>query len=286
MKMVLYTAALIAFAIPATAGESGLSFDHQLHVEEVELECEDCHAEVGSSTSLHVTLRPGKPVCVDCHDLGDTSLCGDCHVGPGKPTGYGDLVSNVDLFSHASHVGDMECEKCHGGAPEYSGKPVKSDCRNCHLTVANQEDCSLCHSAGRHNVPESHEGMWEYWHGVVAGSDVSHCTDCHVQDDCEQCHAGDNVRPRVHVLNFEFNHSLEARASRIECGTCHIDPQFCAECHAANLIIPQSHADPGWRNGPVHGPEALFEIDSCVSCHDAGTAVPATCGGVGCHVGG
>jgi hypothetical protein len=288
MKQLLCVAALIAFAIPAAAGvnQSGLSFDHRLHVEDVGIECTDCHGDVASSTSLHETLRPAMSVCADCHDVEDVDLCGDCHLEPDNPTGYEGLVSTVDLFSHASHVGDMECAKCHGGAPEYSARPVKSECRSCHLTVANLEDCSLCHSKGRENVPESHEGMWEYWHGVAAGSDVEDCTDCHVQDDCEQCHAGDNVRPRVHPLNFEFNHSLEAKASRIECGTCHMDPQFCGECHAANLIIPGSHADPGWRSGPVHGPEALFEIESCISCHDAGEAVPATCGGLGCHVGG
>lgn len=287
MKTLLQLAVLLALASPAAgSGSSDLTFDHRLHVEDAEVACEDCHTGVAASTSLAETLRPAMEVCGACHDVEDTDGCGTCHLSAEEPAGYAPHAPVVDLFSHAAHVGRMDCAQCHGGAPEFAGAPQKSECRSCHLTAANYEDCSLCHSAGRELVPESHEGLWEYWHGVTAGANDATCYQCHVQDDCQQCHGGDNVRPRVHPLNFEFNHSLEARASRIECGTCHMDAQFCAECHAANFVLPETHSEPGWRNGAVHGPEALFEIDSCIACHDAGEAVPSTCAGSGCHVGG
>ncbi len=285
MSTLLALAFLVAPAL-AAGSDTGFEFNHEMHVEDVGLECADCHGVVGESTSLLERFLPGKPQCGDCHDLGDVKACGTCHTNADAPSGYAVGTATVDLFNHAAHSGTMECAQCHGGAPEYSADPVKSDCRACHTTVANFQDCSLCHSTGRENIPENHDGLWEHWHGVTAGSDPVSCENCHAQDDCQQCHAGDNLRPRTHPLNFEFNHGIRASSNDVECGTCHMDPSFCSECHAANLIIPQTHADPGWRSGVVHGPEALFEIEACISCHDAGEAVPATCGGSGCHQGG
>jgi hypothetical protein len=286
MKTTITLLALLVLALPARAG-SGLIFDHQLHVEDVELECDYCHAGITESKNLSERYLPGKPECADCHDVGDMETCGTCHADAEDPAGYAATVPAVDLFSHEAHVGSMECAECHGGAPEYVSAPAKADCRGCHATVANYEDCSLCHSAGRHHVPESHEQNWETWHGIVAGSDTDEaCMLCHVQDNCQTCHGGDNVRPRVHPVNFEFNHSIEAKTARIDCEVCHNEPAYCAECHAGYGIIPQNHAEPGWQNGQVHGPEALFEIESCIACHDAGEAVPASCAGSGCHQGG
>lgn len=270
----------IAFA------ETGFRFDHALHVDDVGLGCADCHGGIAESTSLELRVRPGKPECAPCHDLGEPDDCGICHLNGSDPTGYAPGPATVDRFNHQAHLGLMDCADCHSSPTGYASEPVKSECRTCHTTLANYEDCSLCHSAGRDNIPESHTGLWQSWHGVEASSGAIRCEDCHVQDDCEQCHGGDNVRPRVHPLNFEFSHAVEARASTIDCEDCHTDQTFCSACHAANMVIPQTHAEPGWRDGMVHGPEALFEIESCIACHDAGTAVPATCGGSGCHQGG
>ena len=285
MKTMITLLALLALASPSLA-ESGLSFDHQLHVEDMELECDMCHGGITESSTLLESYLPGKPECSDCHDLGDTDACGTCHTNADSPAGYVPTESAVDLFSHAAHAETMDCSACHGGSPEFTAKPAKADCRTCHATVANLEDCSFCHSAGRHNVPESHEMNWETWHGVVAGANSDDCLVCHVQDDCQACHGGDNVRPRVHPLNFEFNHSIEAKVARIECEVCHNEPTFCADCHSGYGVIPMNHAEPGWQNGAVHGPEALFEIEACIACHDAGEAVPASCAGSGCHEGG
>jgi hypothetical protein len=285
MKTMIAVLALLALAHPALAG-SGLNFDHQMHVEDVELDCATCHEGVAESANLLDRYLPGKPVCSGCHDLGDTDECGTCHVDGDEPVGYVAEAATVDLFSHVKHSGSMECGVCHGGAPDYASAPAKADCRACHATVADFQDCSFCHSAGRHNVPESHEMNWETWHGVVAGSDSDACLVCHVQDDCQACHGGDNVRPRAHPLNFEFNHSLEAKVSRVDCEVCHNEPAYCEECHSGYGVIPRNHTEPGWQNGAVHGPEALFQIESCIACHDAGEAVPATCAGSGCHEGG
>jgi hypothetical protein len=285
MKTILCAIVLIALAHPA-AGESGLIFDHALHVDDMGLECQDCHAGVADSVNLLERYRAGKPACGDCHDLGDVDTCGTCHLDADEPAGYASAPVGVDLFSHAAHAGRMECDSCHGGAPEYAGAPVKSDCRTCHQTVANYEDCGLCHSAGQRYVPETHQSdNWANWHGIRAGSNTDDCMLCHVQDSCQQCHAGDNVRPRSHPLNYEFNHSVDARVNRIECEVCHTEPAYCEECHSGYGIIPLNHAEPGWTNGSVHGPEALFDIQSCIACHDAGEAVPATCAGSGCHKG-
>lgn len=288
MMKLCWMLVLVVLGTPALASEdaTGFSFDHRLHVEDAGAACGDCHSAMATSNSLLTRSMPGHDECSACHDLDDTDACGTCHVDAEDPSGYAAKQSQVDLFNHESHVSSMDCDDCHGGAPEFTAKPAKADCRGCHATLANLQDCALCHSAGAHNVPQSHDGLWEWWHGVAAGSNAVSCTECHVQDDCQKCHGGDNVRPRAHPLNFEFSHALDAKSSRVDCTVCHTEPSYCADCHAANFVIPQTHAVPGWRSGVVHGPEALFSIESCIACHDAGEAVPATCGGSGCHQGG
>lgn len=261
------------FAATAVAGEEtsvGIYFDHALHAEQ-DLECDACHEAAWTSRLGSDWLLPEKDTCADCHDVDDDESCGMCHVDPEDPVGFAETESKVDLFSHAAHVGaQMECGGCHGADLAMLAMPAKSECRSCHVTASDLADCSLCHTEGAEYVPASHGPMWEAWHGVEAGHDAQSCANCHAQVDCQDCHAGDNVRPRSHRLNFAFDHSVEARAGEAECATCHFEPSFCNDCHAGEGIIPSNHFEPGW-TGNLHGVEALLEMESCISCHETGT---------------
>jgi hypothetical protein len=57
----------------------------------------------------------------------------------------------------------------------------------------------------------------------------------------------------------------------MQCGTCHEDRSFCNECHASMNILPANHYRPGWvtASGGKHSDEAEFDLESCMSCHEA-----------------
>ena len=184
----------------------------------------------------------------------------------------------MDLFSHAAHVGQgMACADCHGPV-EALMAAAKSECRSCHVTQTGLSDCSLCHSDGADYVPDNHGGGWESWHGVEAGAISADCSNCHAQNDCQQCHVGDNVDPRVHPLGFELSHALEARMSTVDCAVCHEEPQFCVSCHASAQVLPWNHSFADWvlgsGDGGRHGLEASLDLESCIACHAAGDGDP------------
>lgn len=266
---------------------SGIAFDHALHVTDMEMECDTCHAVAWTSKRGTDVLRPEKAICADCHDVEDFDACGTCHVDGDDPAGYAEIEVKVDLFSHAAHVeAGYECAACHGADPAaLRPMPTKAECRSCHVTASDLQDCGVCHSAGAEYVPSNHGPGWEWWHGVEAGHDSQACSNCHAQVDCQDCHSGDNVRPRSHALNFAFNHAVQARANETECATCHSDASFCSSCHVAEQVLPRNHSRADWvmpsGDGGAHSIEATFDIEGCVACHDAGPDSPicANCHG-------
>jgi hypothetical protein len=123
-------------------------------------------------------------------------------------------------------------------------------------------------------------------HATSARLDQATCETCHTQKDCQDCHSGDNVRPRTHRLNFEFDHALDARSNELECQSCHEDQTFCSSCHASEQVLPQNHSSSDWvldagLGGGRHAVEGRFDLESCIACHDdgAGSPVCADCHG-------
>ena len=276
------TALLLCVATAVLAADyskSGIMYDHALHAE-MGMECVECHEGAWESEAGTDLLLPEKASCANCHDVESMDNCGLCHIDVDDPWGYAEKVSAVDRFSHVAHVeSDMDCATCHGPAEAIVAAPPKVDCRSCHTTAADLQDCHVCHSQGEEYVPDDHVVGWELWHGVEAGHDQQNCSNCHAQVDCQDCHSGDNVeRPRSHRLNFAFDHAWEARGNQIECATCHMDPGFCADCHRQNDVLPRNHSRADWLlptgDGGAHGTEALLEMEGCISCHDTGASDP------------
>ena len=58
-------------------------FQHNLHIDDMELNCSDCHAGV---TSEDGKIFPEERFCLECHD-GDTAdnSCEYCHSNPDTP---------------------------------------------------------------------------------------------------------------------------------------------------------------------------------------------------------
>ena len=162
----------------------------------------------------------------------------------------------------------MVCADCHGSASA-PVIPSHETCRGCHPTASGLGDCGVCHAAGEPIVPADHVPQWLAYHPVDAGWDQDRCTECHTQSDCQECHSGDNVRPRTHALDFAFTHALVARSNEAQCTSCHQDAGFCSSCHLAERILPQNHSRGDWvfgRGGGRHAEEARFDLESCIAC--------------------
>lgn len=282
------TTILILLTLPLIAAAQSpdrIIIPHDVHFEN-DVDCATCHDGVESSTSALEVFRPDMDTCADCHDVDDDDTCAMCHTDVDTAGEWTPGVFGASLFNHAAHVGDgMDCTACHGdpGAPTM---PVKADCRACHDTADAYTDCRLCHDGGFELTPADHGGDWEHLHGLEARLDGDRCEECHGPSACLECHAGDNVAPRVHELGFAWNHGMVARSGELECTTCHQEPADCVSCHRAERVLPLNHSRADWlspMDGGAHAVEGLFDLESCVACHDAGASEP-TC--ARCHEGG
>ncbi|MFH1680744.1 MAG: cytochrome c3 family protein [Candidatus Eisenbacteria bacterium] len=287
-RLLLLATALTLLTLQAGRGPEGSERDtiraaHPAHHENG-LACEVCHGSAGASRSGADNLLPSKGTCADCHDVEDAADCGRCHTKPDSPTAAARVAETARLFSHESHLSrGMECEECHGdpaGDPRLPEKPL---CRTCHSTAAGFADCEVCHATSEALLPLTHSKGWLWFHGADARTAGESCAGCHTEAGCQDCHAGDNVRPRSHGLDFVFGHALEARGRETDCVSCHDEASFCVSCHVAERVYPENHSRADWvlSDGGRHSEEALFEMESCVACHgDAGgSPICADCHG-------
>lgn len=282
----IITLLCLAGAAAAQDGPDTIIFPHGFHFEN-DAACLDCHDGVEASVTADDVFRPDMDACADCHEVDDDETCTMCHTQPDEAGDYEALIYGAALFSHAAHMGaGMECAACHGDpAADQPLLPGKADCRICHETAEDYGDCRLCHASGTELLPVSHDAAWSAHHGIVARDDQDRCAQCHTQTTCQECHAGDNVRPRSHPLNYAFSHAMDARSNSMECAVCHEDPRYCTACHLAERVLPTSHSQTGWVNGGDggrHAQDGVFEIESCIACHDGGEASPAC---AACHGG-
>jgi hypothetical protein len=283
MGMVVVTTAFLGEG--NTAEPDSIRQVHAIHAEN-DLECADCHQEATTSMSGLDLLLPSMDTCSNCHDVDDDSECGVCHTNTDDPQSYPERPELVQNFSHAAHAGaDMACADCHGNdAGKEPHMAAKATCRGCHSTAADFVDCGQCHAASEPRVPLDHSAEWVSTHGLEAGWDETSCMNCHAQVDCQDCHSGDNVRPRTHGVDFAFDHALVAKSNEFDCASCHADPQFCSDCHASQQILPREHSRGDWiagTDGGRHAMEGRLNLESCVACHDEGATAPicANCHG-------
>lgn len=278
---------MLALLLPlACLAQDEIIFPHDLHFEEG-VECATCHDGVAEATSIARRFRPEMDVCADCHEVDDDEQCTMCHTSPDDAGDYPVPVFGAQIFPHAPHsAAGLECATCHGDpASEHPSMPGKPECRACHATQDFFADCALCHADPARPLPADHRAGWRFDHGPIARTEPAACYQCHTETGCQECHAGDNVRPRSHGLNFVFGHAIEARGNELECATCHQDPQYCSSCHVAERVMPRSHSRADWTSstdGGRHALDAVFEMEQCIACHDAGSSAP-TC--ARCHGG-
>ena len=143
---------------PANAVLQPIQFNHQLHIQEVGLECADCHKYF--ATGQHSGL-PTLADCMECHEGGMTEspeeqkLLQMAQADPTTP--FLKLFTMPDhvFYSHRTHVtaAGLECETCHGDIADTTVPPevplmriTMDTCLDCHTRNGVNNDCTRCHS--------------------------------------------------------------------------------------------------------------------------------------------
>jgi hypothetical protein len=280
----IVTLLLISFGY---AQKADLIFSHSFHVIDVEAECIACHSLAEESAMSSDNLLPDMEACYQCHD--EDSECTLCHKDPDNAIAYPRITSYISNFPHATHIANgAECSSCHTGVKDSenisdSHLPSMVKCQTCHDDLEKANYCIDCHAASEDLRPTDHKMDWSKSHGMSSQL-VQDCKSCHSENQCLDCHQGDNLDRKVHPLNFVHNHSLSAKGNKDNCYTCHEELSFCSDCHRQELVLPRSHNSAGWSNlsnGGRHARDARMDLDSCQSCHSDtnGEPICAQCHG-------
>jgi cytochrome c553 len=142
---------------PARPVSQPIAFNHLLHVEELEIECEICHELY--RTSQHSGL-PTLTICLGCHEDALTDKPEEQRVrdlaGAGEDDVFRKLFKLADhaFYSHRRHVtqGEVPCETCHGSIADTTTPPERplvritmDFCAECHERLGLESDCTACH---------------------------------------------------------------------------------------------------------------------------------------------
>lgn len=134
-----------------------ISFSHDMHVNDVDLECSFCHDGVTIGPMAGI---PSISTCMLCHTAVATdresvqamvSDYWDRGQEPPWQRVYGWLEEDHVRFNHAPHVlNGVECSTCHGNVPEMTvAEPVIEHtmgfCVSCHEQSGASNDCVVCH---------------------------------------------------------------------------------------------------------------------------------------------
>ncbi len=143
-------------AAPSPPLEQPIAFNHRLHIEDVGLECKDCHAHYEEETYSGL---PEAESCSFCHEEPQGQTAEEkklAHIlGSGGPIAWNLLFRQPShvFFSHQMHVevAGLECEACHGRFAATERPPTKvekltmDDCIECHHDHGVRDDCTVCH---------------------------------------------------------------------------------------------------------------------------------------------
>jgi hypothetical protein len=148
---------LAAFAGPAPrVEEQPVAFNHRIHVQDLGLECLDCHEFYESETFSGL---PDRDTCAMCHEEAQGESQEEAKLvkllAQEKPLAWRALFQQPPhvFSSHRRHVvvAKLECEQCHGAIAESEAPPTKVEvlsmdaCIDCHQAGQASTDCTDCH---------------------------------------------------------------------------------------------------------------------------------------------
>lgn len=153
----LIVAAGVLLANVGNAIRQPIKFNHRLHIEDIGLDCTDCHRY--ARTGARATI-PNIEVCRDCHEESQTESAEEekvvSHIQQANRIPWKKIywVPDHVYFSHRRHtaIGDIACETCHGDMKDRTeplARPAvrltMKFCQNCHRKMGAANDCILCH---------------------------------------------------------------------------------------------------------------------------------------------
>lgn len=98
------------------------------------------------------------------------------------------------------------------------------------------------------------------------------CHSCHVEDrsapaECRLCHPEPKkIWPRDHDFDYVRLHGPVAARDENACRECHLDMNYCIDCHFRRDAAARRNHGPGYRLS--HGLEARMDPARCGSCHN------------------
>ncbi len=261
--------------------EYTLKFSHYTHVTDNEMDCDECHGELGQPSFTRLSHE----TCVDCHDEPEaeqinSETCGYCHQEKQLPSLEDwKSVTNApgkQVFVHTEAL-EGKCDDCHGSlmaeglmsVPQLQRDDIVQLRDNAHDSGL---DCFQCHvDMDRYQRPVDHDQFWMKRHGLFGMQDDAACSVCHSEDSCRECHSV--MQPRNHNNLWRLKtHGVEAAWDRASCQVCH-EEDSCQSCHSQ--VAPRSHRGrwgaPGKK--PTHCigcHTAATEGEGCTVCHEGG----------------
>jgi hypothetical protein len=133
-----------------------VTFDHRLHVRDVQLECATCHP---FEAPAPFSGLPDVATCATCHAEPLGTSAEEAKVVEAVRHGSGLAWSPLFreprhvFFSHRLHAGTarIACERCHGAIadarePPAHVRPLRmSECLECHRNAGGPTRCTACH---------------------------------------------------------------------------------------------------------------------------------------------
>lgn len=157
LVLALATAAVALAYVRRSTIEQPIAFNHRLHLEDLAMDCTDCH--LYAESGVRATI-PNLEVCSDCHEEAVTESPEEArlveHIASGERIPWQKVyrVPPHVYFSHRRHtaIAGIDCESCHGVMREQV-QPVTRPavritmdrCMDCHYETGASNDCLLCH---------------------------------------------------------------------------------------------------------------------------------------------
>jgi hypothetical protein len=266
-----------------------LKFSHYIHVTDNEMDCDECHGEVGEPSFMAITHES----CTDCHDEPEAKeismeTCGYCHQEKHLPNLAAWKAEPVEplrnIFVHTEALSG-KCQDCHADLFAENLSSVPKLNQNDIVNIRDEahssgQDCLACHTdMAPDQAPADHDLVWMKRHGTFGMQDDAACGVCHAEESCRECHS--SVQPMSHNNMFRLKtHGTLASWNRESCMVCH-EEDSCVSCHSE--ARPRSHngrwsAAPGAKYTPGHCVgchESASEGEGCMVCHEGANDVVA-----------
>ena len=137
-----------------TSGPNSIAFLHELHGENIGLDCSHCHTGAASGAKAYM---PAKADCMDCHRLpltenpGIEKLDSALAAAPAYPWKHESALPEHVVFHHGVHAAaGVECADCHRNFAGGSGAKAKTGATGVKADVYGGENfsmqmCIACH---------------------------------------------------------------------------------------------------------------------------------------------